>query len=230
MKMKISIIIYFLLALTISFGQSKKSVDTKASASTPLNDRTFNDLLLFKPLSFITLIETGNQGQVNDSLSTASSNLLSNVLKSFPEIPLSGDIKDVSDRLRGQIAKETEYLLLSAQNRKKGSPPIQITQTIDSLLEAGNNRYGMITASIGFTRQKGNMGKQVSKAVLSGILTLGLYAPVPIKANSTIYAAIVDAKENRIVFYKKTYVYDKEPLNEKVIRNQVIKLYKDYFL
>jgi hypothetical protein len=106
---------------------------------------------------------------------------------------------------------------------------IKLTPVIDSLLEASNKRFGLITVTRGFTRGKGNFSSQIAKGVLIGIVTLGMYYQVPIKANSTLFAMIVDAKDNNVAFFKELSGQDKEPLNKTVLEKQINELFEGYF-
>lgn len=188
-----------------------------------------SDLQSFEPVSYISLIETGNKGKYNDSLSQRSQALLTSALKSFPgNIPLTGEISVVDPRVKQLLAKDIEYLVISAA-RQKSIAKLKITPTLDSLLESKGKRFGIITAASGFTRKKGNYGGQVGKGLLTGVLTMGMYYQTPIKANSTIYTMIVDSKENNIAFFQKSSLQDKDPLEEDVIKKQIQKIFEGYF-
>nr|WP_271544675.1 hypothetical protein [Pelobium sp.] len=188
-----------------------------------------SDLQSFEPVSYISLIETGNKRKFNDSLSQISQKLLTSALKSFPDnIPITGDVSVVEPRVKQILAKDIEYLVISAE-RQKSIATLKITPTLDSLLESKGKRFGIITAASGFTRKKGNYGGQIAKGVLTGLLTMGMYYQTPIKANSTIYTLIVDSKENNIAFFQKSFLQDKDPLEEDVIKKQIQKIFEGYF-
>lgn len=187
------------------------------------------DLQILEPVSYISLIETGNKGKYNDSISQSSQVLVTKALKSFPDnIPFTGEITVVDSRIKQKLAKDIEYLCLSAEKQKSISN-LKITPALDSLLESKGKRFGLITVSTGFTRKKGNYGGQIAKGVLTGILTMGMYYQTPIKANSTIYAMIIDSKDNNIAFFKKSFLPDKDPLEEAVVSKQIQKIFEGYF-
>ena len=130
--------------------------------------------------------------------------------------------------IRNSLEKEYEFLILSA-DRTKNITNLKITPTIDKVLEANDTRFGLLIINTGFTRIKGNYGKEVAKGALLGVLTLGMYYQTPIKAYSTIYAMIVDSKEDNVAFFRKSYLQDQEPLDESVLTKQIKKIFEGYF-
>jgi hypothetical protein len=143
-------------------------------------------------------------------------------------IPVTGDISVSDTLIQNKIEKEIEFLCISA-DRQRSISNLKITPMLDSLLEKSGKRFGLITVTTGFTRTKGNYGGQVAKGAAMGLLTLGMYYQTPIKANSTVYAMIVDAKENNIAFFRKSFLQDKEPLDKNVLTKQIQKIFENYF-
>jgi hypothetical protein len=187
------------------------------------------DLQKFETFSFITLIEKGNRGMYNDTISKQSKDLFTNLLKSFRhKIPVTGELYTNDVHARNRMQKEIEYICVSA-DKNQNIASLRITPTLDSLLETNNKRFGLVTVTVGFTRRKGNYAGQIAKGVGVGILTLGLFMPTPIKANSTIYAAIVDAREDKVIYFHKSFMQDKEPLDVVVLSDQIERLFKNYF-
>jgi len=187
------------------------------------------DLQRFETLSHISLIEQGNRLIYNDTLSLKSSKLFSDVLMSMDDrIPLTGDIT-VGDRFTQiKLAKEIGHLCTTA-DRQKSIANLRLTPTLDSLLETNDKRFGLLTITTGFTRAKGNYGRQVAKGVGLGILTLGTVYTSPIKASSTVYVMIVDSKDNNVAFFRKSLLGDAQPLEEKILRKQVQQIFNGYF-
>ncbi len=186
------------------------------------------DLQKFETISYMSLIQKGNMGKHNDSVSNVSRTMFNEALSSFGDkIPLASEIKTDNLKLKKRIEKEIETLIITAKNQKK-IDGLKLTPVIDSLLEANGKRFGLLTVTSGFTREKGNYGKQVAKGAAMGLLTLGMVYQTPIKSNSTIYAMIVDAKENNVAFYKKSFV-EGEPLDKNLLSKQIKKLFDGYF-
>ncbi len=187
------------------------------------------NLKLLEPYSYISMIKKGNRGQLDDSISSISKQLNINVLKSFNgQIPITGDIILIDSTINKDLEKECENLILTAE-RNKSISNLKITPTLDKILEANDTRFGLIIICTGFTRLKGNYGKEIAKGVALGILTLGMYYQIPIKAYSTIYAMIVDSKEDNVAFYRKSFKHDLEPLDQEVLTNQYKKIFEGYF-
>ncbi len=187
------------------------------------------NLKLLEPYSYISMIKKGNRGQLDDSISSISKQLNINVLKSFNgQIPITGDIILIDSTINKDLEKECENLILTAE-RNKSISNLKITPTLDKILEANDTRFGLIIICTGFTRLKGNYGKEIAKGAALGILTLGMYYQTPIKAYSTIYAMIVDSKEDNVAFYRKSFKHDLEPLDQEVLTNQYKKIFEGYF-
>jgi hypothetical protein len=187
------------------------------------------NLKLLEPYSYISMIKKGNRGQLDDSISSISKQVNISVLKSFNgQIPITGDIILSDTTINKTLEKEYENLILTA-DRNKNITNLKITPTLDKILEANDTRFGLIVICTGFTRAKGNYGKEIAKGAALGILTLGMYYQTPVKAYSTIYVMIVDSKEDNVAFFRKSFKQDLEPLDQLVLTNQYKKIFEGYF-
>jgi len=187
------------------------------------------DLQLIDPLSLIFRIESGNKGYYNDSLSNISKQYITSYLNSLNgKIPLTGNIFVSDTAIKNKLNAEIGFLFSSAY-RPKDVPSIKITPIIDSLLEANQKRFGLIIVTTGYTRAKGNFGKQLAKGAAIGLLTLGWVTPMPYRASSIIYAMIVDSKEKNISFVRRSTQDNLEPLDHSVINNQIKDIFEGYF-
>lgn len=190
---------------------------------------TINEMAYFEPISYIRLIEKGNKSKLSDSLSQITKTKVENILlKNRVKLNISNSIKVDNDTLMNRIENEIGYLIQTA-SRNKSLKGLTLTPTIDSILKSHNQRFALATVSVGFGRRKGNYGGQVAKAIGVGILTLGMYSPVPIKSNITIYGIIFDSKLNEIAFYKRTMPIEKSPTDSKILERQITKLFEGYF-
>jgi len=196
------------------------------SSATPINE--ISNIEYFEPYAYIQLIKKGNKSELNDSLSVVSKQKIDSVIYSNrrnyrikEKIILNNKI------VNEKVENELSFLIQSAM-RKNKLEGIEITPVIDSILESRNQRFGLGIIAAGFGRRKGNYGGQVAKGVAVGVLTLGLFAPVPIKSNITLYSIIVDSKKNEISFYKATLSIEKSPTDEFTIKKQLDKLYENY--
>ena len=194
------------------------------------NPGEVSDMLKFETLSYVLLIEKGNKGVRNDSVSNLVKACLNEALGSLgTKIPLSPVELILTDSIdKHRFAQEVEYLCLTSE-KNKSVENLSIPPTIDSLLTASGKRFGLVTVVTGFTREKGNYGKQVAKGLGMGILTMGMYYQTPIKSNSTVYAIIIDNKEKNVAFYRKSVLAEKEPTERSVLIKQINSLFETYF-
>ena len=194
------------------------------------------EVLKIEPFSYISLIESGNKGVFNDSISSSTKIVLNESLEAFREkLRLSSGEVVISDSLeREKLEKELSFLILSA-DRNRNIKNLPITPLIDSLLTANEKRFGLFIVQSGFTRAKGNYGGQVAKGVgmgiLTGVLTMGMVSvyQTPIKSNSTLYAMIIDNQNKSVAFYNKSVLQDKEPTDKENIMKQLNKIFEKYF-
>lgn len=193
-----------------------------------VRSKDINDLQKFETFSYIALVKKGNKAFINDSVSKKSKEIFDETLATFDKLPLAGTITVNDTAIFSQIENEIAMLVFTADKNRKISN-LNLTPAIDSLLEAKGKRFGLLIVTTGFTRTKANLVLQELKGAAVGLFTLGLFYLSPIKANSTAYAMIVDAKENNIAFFKKSYLYEKEPLDKDVIRLQINLLFDRYF-
>ncbi len=195
------------------------------SKSTPVRD--VRHVASFESAGYISYIDKGNQGVLSDSLSAITAGLLDSIITGSRILPVDTLIRLDADTKR-RVYREMEYLVQILQaNRKAASVPI--TPTIDSLLTESGRRFGMATIGVGFGRRKGNYAGQAAKAVGIGILTLGLYAPIPVKSNLMIYSMVVDAEQDQVTFSSRTVPIEKDPTDAKVVSAQFRKAYEGYF-
>lgn len=187
------------------------------------------DLKAFDAVTYIELIEESNRSNYNDSLSLASQRLFMNVLGSFEgRLPLSGTLSITDQDVQNAYDIEITNMIRQIEHQKSLNNLI-VSPVVDSILEARQQRYGLITVATGYTRASGNYSKQIAKGLGLAVLTLGMFYTVPVKASSDVYMLIVDSRYNEVVFYKKSILTDREPLDETVLKNQIQSIFSGYF-
>ena len=198
-----------------------------------VNSNEITEMLKIEPFSYIYYIEKGNQEIFNDSLSYIAENLLSETMEKFSyKLRLSPDKIDLTDEDNLEIlSKELDLLISSAVHSKKVLN-ISITPFIESILTDNNKRFGLIIVQNGFSRTKSNYGGQVAKAIGLGIVT-GLLTGVavyqtPVKANSTLYALIVDNQNKNVAFFNKSVLHGSEPVVRENITKQINSVFEKY--
>lgn len=219
------LLIYWILFFC-SFG----AIAQKSKNSLPIIPADqINQLLVLEPVTYISLINKGNQSEPSDSIGQISKALwMDLVAANKGRIPIGKMIADISDHEKAFYKSEVEDLFVKADNRKT-SQNLKIPPLLYQIMEENNSRYVMLSYLSGFTRRKGNMGGQVAKSIGIGILTMGMYAPVPVKAYSNIYVLILDKETSQIAYYKKSLLAEKEPLEQKVLSKQFNQIFKGYF-
>jgi hypothetical protein len=196
------------------------------SSTTPINE--VSNIEYFEPYSYIQLIKKGNKSQLNDSLSIQSKQILDSVIYSNMRLyRIKNKITLKNKTINQKVENELSFLIQSAMEKSK-LEGIKITPVIDSILESRNQRFAIGIVATGFGRRKGNYGGQVAKGVVVGVLTLGLFTPIPIKSNLSLYSIIVDSEKNEIAFYKKTLPIEKSPTDPYIIKKQLDKIYENY--
>lgn len=196
------------------------------SSTTPINE--VMSIEYFEPYSYIQLIKKGNKSELNDSLSLESKKRIDSVIYSNKHLyKIKSKITIENNSINEKVENELSFLIQSAMQKRK-LEGIELTPVIDSILESRKQRFALGIVAVGFGRKKGNYVGQVAKGVAVGVLTLGLFAPVPIKSNLSLFSVIVDSQKNEIAFYKKTLPIEKSPTDPIMIKKQLDKLYENY--
>lgn len=216
------IIYLFLVFLTIT------SCTTSRMKVSSVKPTEVKELLYFQPLSYIYLIEKGNQLKLNDSLSEQSEKNLSTMVQKFKKLKTTV-IHSIKDSTAINNYELDLNKLLEGARRKSTFTQTKISPLLDSVLEANGQRFGLITIATGFTRSKKNYRNEILKGAGMAVATLGMYYETPIKANSSLYCIIIDSKENNMSFYRSKFSQNKEPMDKKVVSNQLETIFKGYF-
>lgn len=185
------------------------------------------DIKYFAPLSYVSLIEKGNKSVLNDSLSSMSKVLLDSVIRNNNAFKIEKriDVNGLKNNLK--VTNELSFLIQTIMNTRK-LEGVKLTPTIDSIMKANKQRFAMASVTAGFGRKKGNYGNQVAKGIGVGILTLGMYAPVPIKSSFSLFTIILDSERNEVVYYCRTLPIEESPTNYEAIEKQYRALYQGY--
>jgi len=211
----IRISILFLVPVLLVFGSC---VPSKPLISGVLPAEV-NNLQKFETISKITLIEQGNSGDISQRISEQAKGTFHDVLMAEKRIPISGEILTTDTALQRQLEMEIMFLCYTA-NKTRSIKELAITPILDSLLEAGGHRFGLITLVTGFTRTPENYRT----------LSFGAFDYILYVAGSSAYAMIVDAREDNVAFFKMSYLQEEEPTVRSVNKTHVEKLFERYFL
>ena len=153
----------------------------------------------FEILTDVGLIEKGNKIVNNDSLTQIAQTLFETALTKEKTLPVTNIIVIEDNAIHKQVQYEIATLMncVESKMRPKNLP---IPPTIDSILCARNERFGMLVYDWGFVRTGGNYAKQTVKSVAIGILTLGMAIPVYYKEATHTGILIYDAKNHNFAY------------------------------
>ena len=186
------------------------------------------NIAYFEPISLISLIQKGNQVKPSDSLSLISTKILDSIIENSNHPKVSKQINFTDPKLKLRL--ENDLLKTMSEIRKtKQLDNIKTSPLMDSLVKNKNQRFALCMINAGFARRKNNYGNQVAKGIGVGILTLGMYTPVPVKANTSTYAMIYDAQNSSVVFFNYFPLIEKSPIEKKKLNTIYDYLFKTYY-
>lgn len=176
----------------------------------------------------MSYVEQKNQAVLSDSLSLVAKMVLDSVIQNNGIFKSGNKIILVDDSHKKDVNQELGHLFNKLLSSKK-IEGIKIPPALDSVMKANGQRFAFATAISGFDRRSGNYAGQVAKGVGIGILTLGMYAPVPYKSIVTLYGMILDREKGEAIFSNRTLPLEKSPTRKNVVEKQYKALLKPYF-
>ena len=180
-----------------------------------------NRLGYFTPISQIGIVEKGNQAIKSEYGSQRSIEVLDSLIITKKQTyNIYNSLTPSDSIIQIKLNEEIRNLTVQASTKQRVHN-IDLSHTIDSVMEAHNERFALAFITTGFTRVKGNYKGQVAKGIGVGLLTLGMYVPTPIKASSGIHAVIFDSKNNTVALYKSSQVAEKEPTDPNIVTRQL---------
>lgn len=178
--------------------------------------------------SRISFIEKANIPQFNAVLSDSFNLLFEEKLPVAIQTELKFNKFEIfDDDVRDDITRKLFNVIFQIEKRKK----IKNYRPDNSLLEflrLNDKQYLFVAFSTGFTREHGNFGKQIAKGLGVGLLTAGMYIPVPYKSNFTSIFYIIDVKNSNLAFYQKN-TEEIEPLKPKNVTLKIDQILGGYF-
>jgi hypothetical protein len=181
----------------------------------------------FEIFSDVGFIEKGNKIVFDDSLSLVAQTLFETALTKEKILPVTNIIVMEDSAIHNQVQYEISALMncLESNMRPKNLP---VPPTIDSILYARNERFGMLVYDWGFVRTSGNYGKQALKSIAIGILTLGMVIPIYYKEVTRTGILIYDAKNHNFA-YVANVAGESSPLKESTYQRHVQGLLWRYY-
>ncbi len=199
------------------------SCGTTSPLRSKLSPLMIDSLHTYHLPSLVFTISKGNKQEpdpfYSDSSLSIRKKVFENVVVPVVLIPDSGHEKTLSKYL---------WILMNEVEKKRKIKGVVPGDSILTILEKEKVRYALVTFNSGFSREKGNYGEQLVKGVAVGVVTLGMFVPVPLKANSTSVTYIIDTQNKEIAFYRKKTA-ELEPLKYKNLNRQYQSLLNSYF-
>ena len=192
-------------------------------------EKVGQDMALVGPVSAIYYLDEKNHESFNDTLSTFSETLITNLIDEMG-VPVSGRI-ELNDDEKEEAFAFLRYLSDQDDRRLDLFP---IPGVLDEALEAQGYRYGLLLVARGMTRDAKGYAKDALKGALLGvataILSMGTFVMYSTADpySSEFYAVVLDSETNKTVFYNLTGPQEKHPLRPDPVRKQLNKLLKDF--
>ncbi|WP_028889515.1 hypothetical protein [Tenacibaculum ovolyticum] len=162
----------------------------------------------------------------NDSLSLVlKKKIYSTINRNKRKYRINDEIILNNETIEAKVRKELADLIYQSMT-KLSIKKIELTPTIDSILESKNQRYALGIRSLGFSYKKESFLKKTLTNTTS-ILTLGIVTPPPVKDQLSFYSIIMDSKTNRITYARSTIVDENSPTDLNVIKKQLDQLFED---
>lgn len=215
-----------IIIVSVLFGGFFASCTVNRGFVSTLTRADIQRVQQFEPLSQVGIIEKGNKVTYSDSLSEVAKGLFEIALSREKTIPVKGNIV-IEDSIVNKKVQYEIYLLMNYIENNIRVKDIPIPPTIDSILEARNERFGLLAYNWGFTRTGGNYAGQIGKGVLLGVLTLGTVYTVPYKDMIRSGIIIADSQNNNLA-YVSTMNRESNPLKAETYRLQMTDLLKKY--
>ena len=200
-------------------------------------------IALLQPLSEISYIDRAGVQAYNDSLSAASTQLLTEILMTLP-LPLNSLEIPVDCVIPYDYSGENNVVTWDVAALSGVRPGLLknagVPDSITNLLRRNGYRYGMLVYASGFDRDATNYKKGLTKGIFLGVvfsvvaaLTGGVasigYA-APLRYLSQLYVMIVDVEANEIVYYANTANMDEEcdPVSPAAQRSRLERLFRKF--
>ena len=228
--MKQSKFIVCFLAIVIVFS-SCSSAKYWTSEVKPFE---IHNVLKVEPLSYISFIEKGNRGKLNDSISQKAQMALGETLDMYRDhLCLSSDEIVISELFDYRKLENEINVLIQSAEKTNDVKKISIPPSLEFILSGNGKRFGLVVVQDGFLRSPKNYGNQVTKKFILGLLAALSTGEIdyqdPLISVSTLYAVIVDNQEKNVAFFNKSTLQDIDPTDRETFERQINLLFANYF-
>ena len=178
---------FVIIITSVLVGGFMLSCSTNRGFVSSLTSADIQRVIQFDPLTFIQSSK-GDTLKYNDSLSVIAKSLFETELSRSKTLPIKGNLVIEDSDVNSRIQDETYALMNLVNNVNVKSIPIP--PTIDSILEARNERFGLLVYNYGFIRSLGTVYTLPYKDTNSEIII------VDSQNNNLVYVAIAMRESN----------------------------------
>ncbi len=205
------------------FSCANKYMSSKVKAT------EIKEMYLFQPIVSVFTMEKGNKVLYNAAISNETNFNLTNTIFKYKQNLPAWEYFFFKDSAGSEKINDEIKLLFRQMKIAKKTTDVPITPFLDKILETNGKRFGLIIFAEGYSRTQKNYNNELMLGALSAVV-FGLgRAYVPDKNYLSLYAIIIDAKENNIAFFNDAYGANRDPLNQIDMFNRVNELFSMYF-
>ncbi len=185
-------------------------------------------LTVLEPASYISHIARGdgNKQMPNDSLTNRARNNVWTGVCDYLSAYYLVDQMFFDSAARVPVIHEIDQLMGYGKSSYTVDE-IPYPPSIDSLMWVHDIDYAVCILHAGFTREKGNYGRQLALGItMDLVLGSGSY---PTKAFSELMICILDKQNQQVAFFNSHMGEDHEPMHKNVTDKQIQRIFKQYF-
>jgi hypothetical protein len=204
------------------------SCGTTRQLTSKVQARDIDKILILKPFTKIDIINKGNKAEYSLEHSKKVLNHIQSSLSRYIPQNIKTQELEIDTVSQNHVFQEM-YSLVMQVEQKSNIEGIILSDKMIDLIHKDSFNFVLGVLDVGFTRAKGNYGDQVAKGIGIGLLTFGLYVPIPVQSSSTLICFIIDEKNRNIAFYRKSIGQGREPTDKLVIDRQISEILNQYF-
>ena len=201
-----------------------------AKYSAGVSPEVMEPMAVIEPIADIYYLQDSyHSAEFSSELSVKSSEVLAQAIKSvFPQAKdvLMADMSDTPDDVVKQIVWINSFIPANSN--------VPVPPAIRRLLLQEGYRYGVLAFHTGFTMNPKSYRRELALGLTLGIatalITLGyltLYS-VPQRYGSDIYLMVVDAQEDKILFFEHPGQSESDPLSLKHLTKRLARMMRHF--
>ncbi len=198
------------------------------------------DHILVLPVqTVISDIFNNNESELNDSLSNATFETTTTLLKTYFPDTVSHEYF-YPDSVQQSIINNAIVTIVGKVKTNQKAKSFKIPDSLIKVFEKSKTNYIFCISNVGFIRSYENMRKKYNEgqalqyvSPLQGLITNLPIIPLgftPYKSSAIMAAFIIDLKNKNLLYFKRDIWPDRNPTEEIVIKSQLKDLINSYFM